>query len=779
MSAFYLCYNPYKVETRIQLNGNDVKASSSLNIPNDKRLQEWIENLPDLFRKECNSKNFEITFEGTDFDFDDVFEIVEEANANGYNIKLSHSKSKTVVSLSSKEQDLAEIFADIQSEDAPLPELKRPNIIHAFNNALKNECPVDVVATMSAGKSTLINALLSQKLMPSQQEACTATITEVHDSDLNSFRATAFDSQGDVIFSIPELTLENMTELNRNADVSRIEAIGDIPFVDSDEISLVLIDTPGPNNSRNLNHKAETYRMIDETSKSLVLYVLNATQLGVNDDSNLLTKVAESMKVGGKQSRDRFIFVVNKLDEYKAKEDSVSSALEKVRVYLENKGIESPTIYPISALTALNLRTVIGDKNIYERDLFELMNEDPELASAIHDVISITSDKNSNIHLEKYAPITNKQRKSLNERIAIAVEKNNSEDKAIKSDGTKELALVHSGIPCLEEAIKTYVLKYARTAKIKTVVSTFKHNLEDSKIFLNLQNSIATNEKECAAIQKEIDLIEEKLKDEEMINDFKRKINSLDYSKDIANKANDILTRAQKKINDYINDAPKKMSKSDAEQKRNDIKKFFDDLQIRLQLELENVISEHVKKNADALLKEYAEKISKITDGCSVSGIKLNDFISAEFCSMANVNITSAIEKERVKVGENKYKNPQRKWYKPWTWGKDKFITEDITEEREFIDGGKLATKMFSPVQASLFNNVDEAKKYATDQVNFIRAEFKAKFDELDSILESKVSELKKIISDQESRQAALEESEKKLAWLKQIEDRLDKALEI
>lgn len=37
----------------------------------------------------------------------------------------------------------------------------------------------DVVATMSAGKSTLINALLRQKLMPAKQEACTATITEI------------------------------------------------------------------------------------------------------------------------------------------------------------------------------------------------------------------------------------------------------------------------------------------------------------------------------------------------------------------------------------------------------------------------------------------------------------------------------------------------------------------------------------------------------------------------------------------------------------------------
>ena len=45
-------------------------------------------------------------------------------------------------------------------------------------------------------------------------------------------------------------------------------------------------------------------------------YILNATIAGIDDDYNLLS-YAESMRVGGKQSRDRFIFVVNKLDDFK------------------------------------------------------------------------------------------------------------------------------------------------------------------------------------------------------------------------------------------------------------------------------------------------------------------------------------------------------------------------------------------------------------------------------------------------------------------------------
>ena len=42
---------------------------------------------------------------------------------------------------------------------------------------------VVVVATMSAGKSTVINALIGKELLHSANEATTATITRIHDKD--------------------------------------------------------------------------------------------------------------------------------------------------------------------------------------------------------------------------------------------------------------------------------------------------------------------------------------------------------------------------------------------------------------------------------------------------------------------------------------------------------------------------------------------------------------------------------------------------------------------
>lgn len=53
-------------------------------------------------------------------------------------------------------------------------------------------------------------------------------------------------------------------------------------------------------------------------------------------------------------------------------EDSVEAAITKVRDYLKDNGIENPNIYPASALTALNIRTILAnsdddnDDDVYE-----------------------------------------------------------------------------------------------------------------------------------------------------------------------------------------------------------------------------------------------------------------------------------------------------------------------------------------------------------------------------------------------------------------------------
>lgn len=754
MKRVFIKYNPYQITTEITIDDKPLKKNSRLNVP-DQRLQEWVDNLPDILFEECSTKDFEITFHGTILDFEDVAAVAEEAKAKGINITLEHIPAKEI---KDKEQAIADVFADIQN--GPFEELKQPDVVRAFEMAKSSDFEVNVVATMSAGKSTLINSLLGQRLMPAKQEACTATITEIKDNDSDHFSAKVYDKSGKLIETHPELTYEIMDRLNANPAVSKIRAEGNIPFVTSEDVSLVLVDTPGPNNSRNPEHKAATYRMLSESSKTVVLYIMNATQLKVDDDSNLLKHVAESMKVGGKQSRDRFIFVVNKLDAFIKGEDSVDVSLKNVRDYLADHGIENPNIYPASALTALNIRTILAQSD-----------DDDDLDVAKAKIEAKQFNRDDEKHFEMYAPLPASAKGIISNRLA----------KAIEEKDEKEQALIHSGIVPIEEAIRMYVLKYAKTAKIKNIVDTFIKKLESAQSFETTKKEISSNQKEKDAIVERIDSIEAKLKSGEEAKKFKQDISAVNYDGEIAKLANNVIKKAQEKITKQLKNPKKKMSVDEAESLCAQLAKFADNLQAEVQVELENLIENTVQKNADDLLKQYKKKLADLVDEINVGNVELDPFeiMKGEIPTNTSSIISGSTKKEKVKTGEEWIPNYEKKWYKPWTWFQESGHYRDITEDREYVDGKQLVEKFFAPIQEQLYENSSSAQDYAKKEAKRLKAAFAKKFDELDKLLNTKLEELKACATDEKKAQKKLEEAQSRLEWLDSIQTKVNAILDI
>ena len=772
----FVKYNPYKVETSIEIDGSPVKKSSLLNME-DRRLQEWIDEFPQNLMSECNSKNFEITFQGTVLDYEDFQSVMTDARKDGFDIECIFVPAKEV---KDKEAAIQEIFQQIQ--DGPFDELKQQDVRKAFENAQGSEFPVNVIATMSAGKSTLINALLRQKLMPAKQEACTATITELRDSDQMIPHAEVYDPKGDLIQVIDDLSLAAMERLNEDPGVSTIKASVDIPFVDSTDIALVLVDTPGPNNSRDPEHKAATYRMLSESSKTLVIYILNATQLAVNDDNNLLSHVADSMKVGGKQSRDRFIFVVNKLDDFKKGEDSVEAAIEKVRKYLEDKGIHNPNIYPASALTALDIRTVLKDMRVVGYSEEEFDDLDPELSSVISKVKKF--NRNPEMHLEEYAPLTPSVRGEIQREIAEATKLAESDDASTKSEGMKQLALIHSGILPIEAAIQMYVKKYAKTAKIKNIVDTFSKKLESAQSFENAKQEIASRQGEKDAVVAQISSIQDKLKSGEEAKKFKDRIDGISYDMEIQSISSNVIKNAQLKIQEQIKSCETAhWLRSEAEQMCASFGRFAENLQAEVQVKLEELVTKHVRKNAEELLNEYKERIAALTDELKVGSVEIDPFelIGAELPDINTAAlVASATKKEKVRVGSHTERNPEREgffgFFKIW---KPKYIEVADYENRDYVDGGALADKFFAPFQKELYTNQAGTVKYAKEQTENIKKAFRQKFDDLDRLLTDKLKELEMCAMSEKNAEEVLRQAQARLEWLKDIQTRVNTILDI
>ena len=113
MKRVFIKYNPYQVTTEITIDDQPLKKNSKLNVP-DQRLQEWVDDLPDILFEECSTKDFEITFQGTVLDFEDVAAAAEDAKAKGINISLKHIPAKEVKD-KEQAQDIADLTAKVES----------------------------------------------------------------------------------------------------------------------------------------------------------------------------------------------------------------------------------------------------------------------------------------------------------------------------------------------------------------------------------------------------------------------------------------------------------------------------------------------------------------------------------------------------------------------------------------------------------------------------------------------------------------------------------------
>ena len=604
MAQVSIKYNPYKMETQILINGKTITTDSGLfKVVKGKRLQEWVAKFPQMLVDELNTVDFDIEFYGMSLDWDDFEDVFKRAKENGTikNLKMKFTEGKSDETVSDK---IVSVFTDLQ--EGPVDDFRNPKLIRAFANINNLVFPINVIATMSSGKSTLINALLRKKLMPSKNEACTSNITEILDNDIETFTAVVYDEDEIVLQQISDLTYEIMNELNDDKNVHRIAAKGNIPFLDAKSTALMLVDTPGPNNSQNQAHKNTTYRAINSDANNLILYVLNGTQLSTNDDASLLSYVAEQIKRGGKQVRDKFLFVVNKMDNFNPEEEDIEKAILAAKKYLESYGIEEPQIFPCSAFTALNIRTYLDGIDIDNMT----RAEERQLPSAAKDTLPMI-DKfidYESMHLEKYSTLSPTAQRELNFKLS----------QAEKNGDTKEQALIHCGIYSIEAAITAYVKKYAKTKKVKDLVESFQEVLESTQVLAKAKTQVATDEEAAKACAERASIVKAKIADGKEASAFKEKIATLNPMGTIENKAEILKAEATRKtgrVFEPYGDAIE--NKSEAKRLVSQFTIMSSDYIAELTSELESVINQEVMETGERLLKEYQEKLARIDEGAT------------------------------------------------------------------------------------------------------------------------------------------------------------------
>lgn len=191
-----------------------------------------------------------------------------------------------------------------------------------------------VTATMSAGKSTMINAIIGDTLAKTSQEACTAELHRYYNKPFDD-RFINNEDNKTLVFIDKQVIGQNRLS-NLISDYYHTF----FPI----KKPICLIDSPGVNSAINQSHKRVTQKALKEANYDKLIYLFHAAGgLGREEDALYLKYISQVVP------KNKTIFVVNKLDAFRKSEDSISESLDGVRKDLENLGYENPLICPLSA----------------------------------------------------------------------------------------------------------------------------------------------------------------------------------------------------------------------------------------------------------------------------------------------------------------------------------------------------------------------------------------------------------------------------------------------
>lgn len=767
MTEFLIDYNPYLVTCTFMKNGRVLGDKTKIGSKGKQRLQVLLsssanwDGLLEEIAKVCNDVNIHITFKGRRIDFEDLQYCVQRYSGDAsFTLLLEEGKNESVIM-----SELDQIIEDIKSKN--LPQFSGVNedgngVFSAYNEAKNGIFEVSVIATMSSGKSTLINSLLHTELLPSENKACTATIARILDNDeMDSYEATCYaQDNSTIVYPRTTVTSDLLRQYNADENVQYIDIEGSIPSIPSDKIKLCLRDTPGPNNSRNENHERLT-RSIIKRSNAVIMYVMNTTQFGTNDDKQLLCDIAQEMKRAGKQSRDRFIFVINKCDALdEERGETIDKLLADVTEYLAGFGIQEPTLIPTSARLALLIRKSQNGEPLSRKERKELEGVDDFVESPL-------------LHFEKWATLTPSVRAKLESQVA----------EYHQSEETWDMeALIHTGVPAVEATIAEYIDKYAFPMKINDALKDIMRTLTEMNMRGKFEKSIASDSEQLERVRAQIQEAKRKRRESgDISQDFKSRVSQLTLdSPDREEEQFNVEMELQTISKEY--DGLTKVDKTAADLLIADFQRKLMRYQQDCESRLQREIDVQIFQKCASLLDEYARVVTAIIEDLEIDGFDFRKVESVEQISVRNVDeIIRNNQQDRGHEDIRWKDNPEREGF----WGFFKFWKPRRIPDPVFVKDGvdvnvkNVVVDVLTEFSKALKKNIVNLFAQADDQVRMYQQRFALNMDRLDERIADILQQLEEDTAHSDTLAQKVEADKEIFEWISQAEDRISTLLSV
>lgn len=224
---------------------------------------------------------------------------------------------------------------------------------------------VMITATMSAGKSMFINAIIGKYVCLSQNMACTSKIHSVINKAFEDGYSSEYDH--DLVMTASKEELLNDNEKN----LSDMIYVATKYYGGLSESRIIINDSPGVNFSGDSEHQKIAAQLIKRRKYNMIIYVMNATQLGTNDEDEHLDFIKHTI------GRTPIIFVMNKVDAFNPEEEDVETIIDRQITYLKRKGFKNPIVCPVSARAGYLAKQFeqVGLSRSEERELYNYVDK--------------------------------------------------------------------------------------------------------------------------------------------------------------------------------------------------------------------------------------------------------------------------------------------------------------------------------------------------------------------------------------------------------------------
>lgn len=221
------------------------------------------------------------------------------------------------------------------------------------------ETNIVFTATMSTGKSTLINAIIGKELAPSKATACTSNITNFRACPIEGNFYNYSDKNGVQIFL-------DLTDMKRFIGSSNYCYVNSYFNSILSEKKVNIIDTPGVDYSIDTTHGDITRNELKNLNIDVLVYVMSAQNFGAKGDDEHLKFIRENVKY------KKLILAINMLDTSSFEDDSILDIVSNIKKYLEKLKFKDFIIAPVSGRGGLVLKNYLNNYNSFKGDLEEV-----------------------------------------------------------------------------------------------------------------------------------------------------------------------------------------------------------------------------------------------------------------------------------------------------------------------------------------------------------------------------------------------------------------------